>query len=105
MSNLEAQFHQAMFDLYRVAKRACNYRATIFLDMVTEQGGLAAAKRLLATDKPSDGFNTLYLCGCLDLSVEAQVSKPEFQPLFTPGELATAKQRLEDVNYRFEHDR
>ncbi len=55
MSQLEAQFHQAMVDLYLAAKRDCHYNATYFLNMVLEQGGLATAKHLLATDQRTIG--------------------------------------------------
>lgn len=102
MGNLEAQFHQAMVDLYVTAKRDCHYNATYFLRMVSEQGGLATAKHLLATDTPSDGFTQLYLCGRLDLTVEAHVIRPEYAELFTPDEIAIANQRLQQYGYDFD---
>lgn len=98
----EARFHQAMLDIYQTAKRDFNYHATYFLRMVSEYGGLEAAKRLLATSKPSEGFTSLWESGRLDLSVEAHVIRPEFRPLFTDAEIATATQRLEDLGYKFD---
>lgn len=88
-----------MVNIYQEAKRVCNYNATYFLRMITDYGGLEAAKRLLATENVSEGFGTLQLCGRLDLSVEAHVIKLEFQPLFTAEEIVVAKQRLGEVNF------
>ena len=102
MSKLEAQFHQAMIDIYVTAKRDCKYNATYFLGMVNEHGGLEAARRLLATENTSDGFGTLLLCGRLDLTVEAHVLKAEFRELFTPAEIEIATKRLQDVRYDFD---
>ncbi len=102
MSSLEERFHQAMIDSYKLALQDCKYNAKYFLDMVTDYGGVAAARRLLATDTPSEGFATLWLCKRLDLTVEAHVIKPAFQPLFTLDEIAIARSRLKDYGYKFD---
>jgi hypothetical protein len=102
MTDLEKKFHQAMLDIYEIAKCECNYNATYFLRMVVDYGGLQAARRLLATDKPSDGFTALWMCRRLDLSVEAVVLKPEFVPLFTDAEREIARNRLAEYGYRLD---
>ena len=102
MDDLESRFHQAMFDVYRNAKRECNYNATYFLQMVSEYGGLEAARRLLRKDKVSSGFTTLWECGRLDLSVEAKALRPEFAPLFTEEEREIARMRLAQYGYDVE---
>ena len=102
MNDLEKQFHQAMVNIYVTAKRECNYTATVFIGMVSKHGGLEAARRLLATDKPSDGFGTLLLHQRLDLSLEAHVIKPKFAELFTPEEIETARNRLEEREFQFD---
>lgn len=99
MTDTERRFHQAMIDIYKVAKRDCNYTATYFLRMVNELGGLNATKKLLATTEPSDGFTTLWTYRRLDLTVEAHVIKPEFQSLFTTDEIAIARSRLKEYGY------
>ncbi len=101
MTELEVRFHRAMIGIYERAKEECGYNATRFLGMVSERGGLATARTLLATDKPSDGFTALWECGRLDLTVEAFVLKPEFATLFTEGEKNVAKRRLEDYGFKF----
>ena len=100
MANLEEKFHRAMLGVYERAKEACHYNATYFLRMVTEHGGLRAARRLLATDKPSKGFAKLWECGRLDISMEARVAfEPEFAPLFTEAEREIARNRLAQYGY------
>jgi len=99
MVNIEANFHSEMLKIYEEAKKQCNYNATYFLRMVSEMGGLEAAKRLLSTDAPQYGFTKLWECGRLDISVEYLVLKPEFKSLFTKEELKTARGRLETYGY------
>jgi hypothetical protein len=93
-ADLEKRFHQVMVDVYHKAKKELNYSATYFLQMVMELGGVETARRLLAKDEISDGFIELYLKERLDLTMEHQVIQPEFRPLFTPQEIATAESRL-----------
>jgi hypothetical protein len=102
MSTATEQFHQAMVDIYLAAKRDCNYNPAIFWNMVLDRGGLATARHLLATDNPSDGFGTLYMCGRLDLTVEAHVVQPAYRELFSPEEIAVATKRLQEYGYTFE---
>ena len=47
MSNLEKQFEKEMLNIYRMAKKECGYNAVRFLQLVSEKGGLAAAKQLI----------------------------------------------------------
>lgn len=44
LHDLENQFHRAMLGIYKTARSRCRYNATRFLQMVTEYGGLQAAK-------------------------------------------------------------
>jgi len=50
VTNIEANFHNEMLNIYKKAKAECHYNATYFLRMVSEVGGLETAKRLLSTD-------------------------------------------------------
>ena len=47
MNELEAVFHRAMVRVYEDAKRETGYNAVRFVQMVSEQGGLATARQLL----------------------------------------------------------
>ncbi len=95
LSQAERQFHQAMVEIYETAKRDLGYNATRFLQMISEHGGLAAARQLLWTDQPSDGFTTLWSHHRLDLTVEAHVLKDEYASLFTDADREQARRRLE----------
>ena len=94
-------FDQAMFNIYRRAKKEAGYPANIFLRMITERGGLDTARYLIISDKPSDGYTHLYERDRLDLTVEALVvNESQWQPLFTPEEIEKARQRLKQYGYK-----
>ena len=46
---LELDFHDAMVELYRCAKREIHYTARYFIDMVSNDGGRETARYLLDT--------------------------------------------------------
>ena len=92
----EFQFHEQMLNVYQNALTKAHYKATIFLRMVTEHGGVEAARRLLATPYLPDGFAELWQRGFLDLTMEALVVQQPWCTLFTEQELATARKRLAD---------
>ena len=98
----DAQFNEAMFDIYRRAKSEAKYTATIFLQMITDGGGRKTAKTLINAAKPSDGYTALWERGRLDLTVEAVVTENKrWHPLFTEAELVKARKRLFDYRYVF----
>jgi len=99
MEATEARFHEAMLGIYQRAKGECNYNATRFLQMVGERGGLEAARRLILSSEPSDGFTELWLQRRLDLTVEALVLQPRWKALFTEEELGAARKRLDELNF------
>src|SRR5262245_22884650 len=100
--DVERAFDAAMVAIYTTAKRDLGYNATRFLQMITDEGGLVAARRLLHASAVSDGFTTLWEHARLDLSVEAHVLRPEYAGLFTDAERRIARRRLKD--YGFEDD-
>ena len=59
-----------------------------------------AAKQLIHTDTPSEGFTTLWELKRLDLSVEAHVIKSEYAELFTDNERQICLERLEAYGYK-----
>ena len=101
MPDPESDFDREMLNTYEQAKAECGYVASRFMQMVGEDGGVATAKRLLATSTPSDGFTTLWECERLYLTVEFAVLKKEFASLFTDDERATARKRLLDLHFDF----
>ncbi|MFG2091124.1 hypothetical protein [Spirillospora sp. NPDC048824] len=99
-SNPAGVGHSAMLLLYARTKTEAVYNASAFLGMVTEHGGVGAAKRLLASPHISDGFTGLHERGHLDLTVEAHAIDPRFVPLFTGDERDRAHHRLTEAGYR-----
>lgn len=97
-SNEEA-FHQKMVEVYEKAKTECHYNAVRFHQMVQNEGGLLAAKKLLASNHYSEGLTRLWELKRLDISMEALVLKEPWCQLFTNDELAIARKRLKDLGY------
>ena len=98
--SLEAKFEAAMFDVYRRAKAEAGYNATIFLQMLTEKGGLMTARQLINATRPSDGYTHLFERGRLDLTVEALVvGQAQWRGLFSDAELERAQRRLGQYGY------
>lgn len=90
-----AKFDDEMVDIYRRTGEAFGYWPNYFLRMVRKEGGVAAARKLLADRKTSEGFRKLVKARRLDLSVEYHVLRPRYAPLFTREERAVARERLE----------
>lgn len=89
-----------MLDVYRRAKREAGYTANAFLKMVTEHGGLAAARILIHAQHVSSGYTELWERGRLDLSMEAKiVDTPRFHKLFSAEEIEICRKRLADYGY------
>lgn len=99
-SQLEKDFHDAMVQIYHIAKIEANYNATRFKQMVSEHGGVEAAKILINTENPSDGYTELWQRGRLDITVEALVQNPKWKSLFSPYEIERAKLRLKNYGYK-----
>lgn len=96
---LERAFHEAMLGVYHSALNECGYRAARFFQMVNERGGLQSAKDLLHSSGYSEGLTTLWEHKRLDISMEALVLRDPWSQLFTEEELATARRRLDELEY------
>jgi hypothetical protein len=95
---LEAEFYQAMLDVYKVAAEH-GYRATYFKRMLHQYGGVKTAKRLLANQEIQDGLMKLWELDLLAHSMEAAVLQDRFRHLFTEAELKEARRRLERLGF------
>lgn len=100
MTDLENKFSNDMINIYTIAKKECGYNATRFLQMISNLGGLEAAKQLIHKEGGSEGFTTLWRHSRLDLSVEAHVLMPKYRELFTEEEIEICKKRLMDYGYK-----
>lgn len=101
---LEDRFQQATLEGCAVLRKDYGYNPSYFLQMVYERGALQAAKSLLASERPAEGLSTLWHLGRLDMSVEAMALMKECRSLFTHDELATARKRLDGLNFTLPED-
>src|SRR5262245_8510112 len=99
--DLEVRFDRAMMEIYLRAKSEAGYNATRYLQMLYDLRGLETARTLVLADQPSEGYTALWERGRLDLTVEALVLQPEWQPLFAqePELFNRARSRLADYGY------
>jgi hypothetical protein len=101
LAELEAGFHAAMMNVYRRALKECQYKATRFLQMLYDHGGLETARILLHASNVSDGYVALWERKRLDLTVEAVILEEEWDPLFSNQEREIARKRLTEYGYKF----
>jgi len=88
-----------MTNIYRKTDKECGYRATRFLQILSERGGIITAKELVSKEGGTEGFLKLWQLGRLDLSVEALILTDEYKVFFTEEELKLSKERLEKYKY------
>lgn len=99
-SGVEVEFHEAMLNIYRVAKSEARYNAQRFLQMVVDHGGPEAAHMLINAGSVSEGYTALWERGRLDLTVEAMVVRTlRFHSLFTANEVQICRNRLREYGY------
>ena len=97
---LVSRFHMAMLQISDDVTAACDgYRPTQFRQLVSEEGGLGAARFVLHGTKPSSDFKELFRCNRLELSMEVLVTQEPWCQLFTQEELGQARKRLADVGF------
>src|SRR5262245_37994233 len=92
---LKAQFTEAMLHRYTdEIPREAGYIPTRTIQMIHKFGGVDTVRQLRSKYPlhDSDGYAQLCLKGLLELTLEALMLKPEFQPLFSESELAWARE-------------
>ena len=96
---LADEFHKAMNqDVYEAALKECGYHATIFRGMLATKGGLQTAIELLSSSSIQYGFEKLWECGRLDLTMEHLVIQERWSGLFTSDQVAVARDRLSEYS-------
>lgn len=82
---------------YTRAFQEIGYRAERFRQELVRKGGLATAQRMLKTGRKgqSAGFERLLEAGKSDITLEHVVLQSKYASLFTPAELAIARERLD----------
>jgi len=77
------------------------YRPNAFKKMLNAYGGFDTVNRILASGKPSDGFERLWELGRLELTCEAVIVETKWRRYFDASLVASAEKLLQGVNYAF----
>jgi hypothetical protein len=93
----DGTLESALFMSIEGCRADLGYNPVALRKMIHDLGALDAVRRILNAPTPSDGFRRLWEEQRLDLAVEAVAL--EFAGSFTPGELATARQRLREAGH------
>jgi len=96
---LEEEFDKAMLEVDKACRREIGFNAKQFRAIIAAHGGKEGDKKLLQSPRVQSGFEYLWKRNRLDLSMEAVIVNPKFQPLFTPSEISEAQHRLEMGRY------
>lgn len=100
MTSLEKEFTKELLDNVAEMKQY-GYNPTIYTRMISENGAVNAAKKLVVKDVQSSGFATLIMLRKLELSVEASVIKDKYKDLFTDAEIQNSIRKLKEENFSF----
>lgn len=100
-AKLVSEFEEAMFRIYQRALSEAGYKATRFLAMLNDEGGIATANRLIHATNVSEGYTALWERGHLDLTVEAVILDNEkWHTLFSSKDLEICAARLAEYGYK-----
>ena len=91
---IEKEFAADLDHALGVAEKEHEIKFSKLRRMLGEHGAVESAKRLLSTNRISDGFVNLASVGRLDLSIEHLAASPKYQSLFSAHEIAIAKKKL-----------
>jgi hypothetical protein len=93
--SLEEEFESACAEaIDDCRKLSPPYRPTAWQTMITSQGAVEAARRLVLSGDIQSGFERLISSGCPDLTIEWAVIDPYRRPLFGPQYREAALWRL-----------
>lgn len=89
---LRDRFHLAATENINQGIQQCDYEPDMYLRMVSQYGGIEAARRLLA-EPVSDDSLQLWARGRADLTIEAMARSEAWKELFSEDERLVAEQR------------
>ena len=94
--SLEAEFEERLWDSIR-RSIALGYNPTRFAEMLKTLGGVGVAQRLVTSGDLQDGIKKIVALGHSELAMESIMLEPQFTSLFTEGERAAARWRLDQL--------
>ncbi|KRA44369.1 HNH endonuclease [Pseudoxanthomonas sp. Root630] len=96
--NEEAKFEAVLHDAILKAKEK-GYHPNRFIGMIASKGAFRTVKDIVASGKPSEGFNTLVLANSVELTCEAIIVETEWRRFFDDDLLEIAEKRLSQFGY------
>lgn len=99
MSPLEERLRADLLEVSEQATKLHYYPAR-FVQMIHEDGPVLTARSLLTDTDIQSGLIRLWDLKRLELSLEAQILKPEYAELFTTEELRSARARLTKLDWQ-----
>lgn len=99
-STEEAQFERVLLDAVEEAKKL-KYRPSRFVGMIQAKGAFQTVKDIVASGKPSEGFDKLVLFRRIDLTCEAIIVETLWRRFFDEDLLKIAEDRLSTYKYKW----
>jgi len=96
--SLERQFAEELEATNRKSAKL-GYFSPEFDAMLKIHGGVNTAKRLVGAGDIQSGMRKVCKLGHPELTTEAVMLRPEFQPLFSDSDLDCARWRLEQMGF------
>jgi hypothetical protein len=93
------KFDERVWASIREMSKKCNYHPSIFIGMIQDYGAVEAVKRVINDLKITYGYEKLWECGHLELSMESIIQEDEWKDLFTDAEREKARKRLQEDGY------
>jgi hypothetical protein len=96
----EAQFEGVLREAIDQAKQF-DYYPSRFIGMIASKGSFQTVKDIVASGKPSEGFEKLVLHGRTDLTCEAIIVETQWRQFFDDDLLLVAEHRLTRYGYKW----
>jgi very-short-patch-repair endonuclease len=96
---LEAAFERRLRDDVETVIARSGYRPSYYLRLISTDGAVGAARKLLSDPRPQHGLETLWENNLLAHSLEAAVLDERHRTLFSEWEVDAARQRLKALGF------
>ena len=94
----EAQFEHTLLEAVEQAKKL-GYTPNQFIGMIATRGPFQTVKDIVASGRPSPGFDRLALLQRIDLTCEAIIVETKWRTFFDEDLLEIAERRLSQYKY------
>ncbi|OGO34904.1 MAG: hypothetical protein A2Z03_02970 [Chloroflexi bacterium RBG_16_56_8] len=94
---IELILHKDILELYRKIRTECRFDPRFNIELLINHGAINFCQNILYTKAKTNIINNLRQCGCLGLTVESVIIKPEYSELFSDEEKSLAIKRLSEL--------